>query len=114
MLTTFNEVDLSEVMKLRKKYQEKFVEKHGVKIGIHVAICKKHVQNVLMEMPDVNAMIDGNNIIYNDFVDIFNSDQYSKWTCRATSKECGVTRISRNRIGHKRLSWKGERRYLDT
>ena len=69
MLTTFNEVDLSEVMKLRKKYQEKFVEKHGVKLGF-MSLFAKACTNVLMEMPDVNAMIDGNNIIYNDFVDI--------------------------------------------
>jgi 2-oxoglutarate dehydrogenase E2 component (dihydrolipoamide succinyltransferase) len=69
MLTTFNEVDLSEVMNLRKKYQDKFVEKHGVKLGF-MSLFAKACANVLMEMPDVNAMIDGNNIIYNDFVDI--------------------------------------------
>lgn len=69
MLTTFNEVDLSEVMKLRKKYQEKFVDKHGVKLGF-MSLFAKACANVLMEMPDVNAMIDGNNIIYNDYVDI--------------------------------------------
>lgn len=69
MLTTFNEVDLSEIMKLRKKYQEKFVDKHGVKLGF-MSLFAKACANVLMEMPDVNAMIDGNNIIYNDFVDI--------------------------------------------
>lgn len=69
MLTTFNEVDLSEVMKLRKKYQEKFVEKHGVKLGF-MSLFAKACSNVLMEMPDVNAMIDGNNIVFHDFVDI--------------------------------------------
>jgi 2-oxoglutarate dehydrogenase E2 component (dihydrolipoamide succinyltransferase) len=69
MLTTFNEVDLSEVMKLRKRVQEKFVEKHGVKLGF-MSLFAKACSNVLMEMPDVNAMINGNNIIFNDFVDI--------------------------------------------
>ena len=69
MLTTFNEVDLSEVMKLRKKVQEKFVEKHGGKLGF-MSLFAKACSNVLMEMPDVNAMINGNNIIFNDFVDI--------------------------------------------
>jgi len=69
MLTTFNEVDLSEIIKLRKKYQEKFVEKHGVKLGF-MSLFAKACSNVLLEMPSVNAMIDGNNIIYNDFVDI--------------------------------------------
>ncbi len=69
MLTTFNEVDLSEVMKLRKKVQEKFVEKHGVKLGF-MSLFAKACSNVLMEMPSVNAMINGNNIMFNDFVDI--------------------------------------------
>jgi len=69
MLTTFNEVDLSEVMKLRKRVQEKFVEKYGVKLGF-MSLFAKACANVLMEMPDVNAMLDGNNIVYNDFVDI--------------------------------------------
>ncbi len=69
MLTTFNEVDLTEIMKLRKKYQEKFVEKHGVKLGF-MSLFAKACANVLLEMPAVNAMLDGNNVVYNDFVDI--------------------------------------------
>ena len=69
MLTTFNEVDLSEIMKLRKRYQEKFVEKYGIKLGF-MSLFAKACAKVLMEMPDVNAQIDGNEIIYHDFVDI--------------------------------------------
>lgn len=69
MLTTFNEVDLSEVMKLRKKYQEKFVAKNGIKLGF-MSIFAKACAKVLMEMPAVNAQIDGNNLIYHDYVDI--------------------------------------------
>lgn len=71
MLTTFNEVDLSEVMAMRKKYQEKFVEKHGIKLGF-MSLFSKAVANVLMEMPDVNAQIseDGTHIQYHDYADI--------------------------------------------
>jgi 2-oxoglutarate dehydrogenase E2 component (dihydrolipoamide succinyltransferase) len=69
MLTTFNEVDLSAVMHLRKKYQDKFVEKYGIKLGF-MSLFAKACAKALMEMPDVNAMIDGDNILYNDFVDI--------------------------------------------
>ena len=69
MLTTFNEVDLSAVNDLRKKYQDKFVAKYGVKLG-YMSIFAKACAKVLMEMPDVNAMIDDGNIIYHDFVDI--------------------------------------------
>jgi 2-oxoglutarate dehydrogenase E2 component (dihydrolipoamide succinyltransferase) len=71
MLTTFNEVDLSEVMNLRKKVQEKFVEKHGVKLGF-MSIFAKACAQVLMEMPDVNAHLgdDEKSLIYHDYVDI--------------------------------------------
>lgn len=69
MLTTFNEVDLSELMAMRKKYQEKFVEKNGVKLGF-MSLFLKACSNALLAMPAVNAQIDGNEIIYHDFVDI--------------------------------------------
>jgi len=69
MLTTLNEVDLSELMAMRKKYQEKFVEKQGVKLGF-MSLFLKACSNVLLEMPSVNAQLDGNEIIYHDFVDI--------------------------------------------
>ncbi len=69
MLTTFNEVDLTEVMALRKKYQEKFVAKYGVKLGF-MSIFAKACAKVLMEMPNVNAQISENELIYHDFVDI--------------------------------------------
>ncbi len=69
MLTTFNEVDLTEVIKLRKQYQERFVEKYGIKLGF-MSIFAKACAKVLLEMPEVNAMIDGDEIIYHDYVDI--------------------------------------------
>ena len=69
MLTTFNEVDMSAVMALREKYQDKFVKKYGVKLGF-MSIFAKACAKILMEMPDVNAMIDGTDTIYHDFVDI--------------------------------------------
>ena len=69
MLTTFNEVDLTAVNELRKKYQDRFVAKYGIKLGF-MSLFAKACAKVLMEMPDVNAMIDGNDIIYHDYVDI--------------------------------------------
>jgi len=71
MLTTFNEVDLTEVMALRKKVQEKFVEKYGTKLGF-MSIFAKACATALMEMPDVNAHLaeDEKSLIYHDFVDI--------------------------------------------
>ncbi len=69
MLTTFNEVDLTEIMALRKKYQEQFVAQYGVKLGF-MSLFAKACAKVLQEMPDVNAAIDGKEIVYHDFVDI--------------------------------------------
>lgn len=69
MLTTFNEVDMSGIMALREKYQDAFVKKYGIKLGF-MSIFAKACAKVLMEMPDVNAFIDGEDIIYHDYADI--------------------------------------------
>lgn len=69
MLTTFNEVDMSAIMDLRKTYQEKFVEKYEIKLGF-MSIFAKACAVALQEMPQVNAHIDGDNLIYHDYVDI--------------------------------------------
>lgn len=69
MLTTFNEVDMTGVMALREKYQEAFVKKYGIKLGF-MSIFAKACAKALMEMPDVNASLDGDDIVYHDFADI--------------------------------------------
>lgn len=69
MLTTFNEVDLTNIMALRKKYQEQFVEKYGIKLGF-MSLFAKACAKVLMEMPQVNAQIEDNEVIYHDYADI--------------------------------------------
>jgi 2-oxoglutarate dehydrogenase E2 component (dihydrolipoamide succinyltransferase) len=69
MLTTFNEVDLTEVMKLRKAYQEKFVEKYGIKLGF-MSLFAKACSKSLMEMPQVNARLEDDHLVYHDYVDI--------------------------------------------
>lgn len=69
MLTTFNEVDMSAVMDLRKQYQDKFVEKHGIKLGFMSLFAKASAQ-ALMEMPAVNSRVDDDYLIYHDYVDI--------------------------------------------
>jgi len=69
MLTTFNEVDMKPIMDLRTKYKDKFKEKHAVGLGF-MSFFTKAVCVALAEFPSVNAMIDGDEIIYNDFADI--------------------------------------------
>ena len=69
MLTTFNEVDMSAVMALRAKYQDSFVKKNGFKLGF-MSFFTKAVVHALQEVPGVNAIIDGNEIITNHYYDI--------------------------------------------
>lgn len=69
MLTTFNEVDMSGIMELRKKYQDQFVAKYGIKLGF-MSVFAKACAQALLEKPDVNAFIDGEDLIYHDYVDI--------------------------------------------
>ncbi len=69
MLTTFNEVDMSAVMDLRKKYQDDFVKKNGVKLGF-MSFFTKAVVHALREVPAVNARIDGDTIVQNHYYDV--------------------------------------------
>ena len=69
MLTTFNEVDMSEIFRLRKQYKEEFAQKHGVGLGF-MSFFTKAVTRALKLYPDVNASIDGDFKINYDFCDI--------------------------------------------
>ena len=69
MLTTYNEVDMSAVMSLRTKYKDIFEKKHGVKLGF-MGFFTKAVTHALKEIPNVNAEIDGTDIIYKNFCHI--------------------------------------------
>ncbi len=69
MLTTFNEVDMTNIMQLRGKHQEAFTKKHNVKLGF-MSFCVKAVVAALKEIPAVNAEIDGEDIIYKNHYDI--------------------------------------------
>ena len=69
MLTTFNEVNMTPIFELRKKYKDQFKEKHGVGLGFMSFFTKATVQ-ALQEYPDVNSMIDGDQQVKYDFFDI--------------------------------------------
>ena len=69
MLTTFNEVDMSEIFRLRKLYKEEFAQKHGVGLGF-MSFFTKAVTRALQMYPDVNASIDGDFKVNYDFCDI--------------------------------------------
>lgn len=69
MLTTFNEVNMKPIMDLRGKYKDQFKEKYGVGLGF-MSFFTKAVCEALKDFPSVNARIDGEELVYNDFADI--------------------------------------------
>lgn len=69
MLTTFNEVDMQPIFDLRAKYKEEFKERHGVSLGF-MSFFTKAVVRALQEFPQVNSMIDGDNLISYDYQDV--------------------------------------------
>jgi 2-oxoglutarate dehydrogenase E2 component (dihydrolipoamide succinyltransferase) len=69
MLTTFNEVDLTEVMALRKRYRDEFEKKHGVRLGFMSFFAKASVE-ALKQFPVVNASVEGTDIVYHNYFDL--------------------------------------------
>lgn len=69
MLTTFNEVDMTRIMEVRKQYKDKFKEIHGVNLGF-MSFFAKACAIALGEWPSVNAYIDGDQLVYHDYADI--------------------------------------------
>lgn len=69
MLTTFNEVDLTEVMALRSRYKDKFEKEHGVRLGF-MSFFAKAVTEALKKFPVVNASVEGTDVIYHNYYDI--------------------------------------------
>ncbi len=69
MLTTFNEVDLTEIMALRSRYKESFEKKHGIKLGFMSFFAKASVE-ALKKFPVVNASVEGTDIVYHNYYDI--------------------------------------------
>ena len=69
MLTTFNEVNMKPIMELRKQYQESFEKRHGIRLGF-MSFYVKAVTEALKRFPEVNASIDGDDIVYHNYFDI--------------------------------------------
>ncbi|MEM8993750.1 MAG: dihydrolipoyllysine-residue succinyltransferase, partial [Acidobacteriota bacterium] len=69
MLTTFNEIDMSAVMDLRRRYKQDFIDRHEVKLGFMSFFVKATVE-ALKQVPQVNAQIDGDEAVYHNYFDI--------------------------------------------
>ena len=69
ILTTFNECDMTAIMATRKRYQDDFVKRHGVKLGFMSFFVKAAV-NALKEVPGINSQVDGDYVVENNFYDV--------------------------------------------
>lgn len=69
MLTTFNEVNMKPIMELRKQYQDLFEKKHGIRLGF-MSFYVKAITEALKRYPEVNASLDGDDVVYHNFFDI--------------------------------------------
>ncbi|MCL1037672.1 2-oxoglutarate dehydrogenase complex dihydrolipoyllysine-residue succinyltransferase [Shewanella corallii] len=69
MLTTFNEVNMKPIMNIRKQYQEEFEKKHGIRLGF-MSFYVKAVTEALKRFPEVNASIDGDDLVYHNYFDV--------------------------------------------
>ncbi|MGJ8638015.1 MAG: 2-oxoglutarate dehydrogenase complex dihydrolipoyllysine-residue succinyltransferase [Opitutaceae bacterium] len=110
MLTTFNEVDMSAVMKLRKQHQEKFVERHGLKLGF-MSFFTKAVTHALQAVPQVNARIEGNEIVTQHFYDIGVAVGTDKGLMVPTLRDCdqkGFAEIESDIINYAKLARDGK------
>ncbi len=87
MLTTFNEVDMSAVMDLRKKYQDDFTKRHGVKLGF-MSFFTKAVVHALKDVPGINAQIDGDEIVQNHYYDVGMAVSTDKGLMVPVIKDC--------------------------
>ena len=69
MLTTFNEVDMHPIMSLRKKYQDQFVKRHGIKLGF-MSLFTKALTESIKHFPQINAIIEGDEMLFHHYADV--------------------------------------------
>jgi len=110
LLTTFNEVDMSSVMKLRKQHQEKFVERHGIKLGF-MSFFTKAATHALQAVPAVNARIEGNEVVTQHFYDIGVAVGTDKGLMVPTIRDCdqkGFAEIEQDILGYAKAAREGK------
>ncbi len=115
MLTTFNEVDMSAVMKLRKTHQEAFVERHGIKLGF-MSFFTKAVTHALQAVPQVNARIEGNEVIQQHYYDVGVAVGTDKGLMVPVVRDCDqkdFARIEQDIIGFAKSARDGKIQFKD-
>ena len=110
LLTTFNEVDMSHVMKLRKQHQDKFVEQYGIKLGF-MSFFTKAVTHALQAVPAVNARIEGNEIVTQHYYDIGVAVGTDKGLMVPTVRDCdqkSFAQIEQDILGYAKAARDGK------
>ncbi|WP_213608223.1 2-oxoglutarate dehydrogenase complex dihydrolipoyllysine-residue succinyltransferase [Pseudoalteromonas sp.] len=106
MLTTFNEVNMKPIMELRKQYQEVFEKRHGIRLGF-MSFYVKAVTEALKRFPDVNASIDGDDIVYHNYFDISIAVSTPRGLVTPVLKDCDKLSVAEIEKGIRELALKG-------
>lgn len=107
MLTTFNEVNMKPIMDLRKQYQETFEKRHGVRLGF-MSFYVKAVTEALKRYPEINASIDGDDVVYHNFFDISMAVSTPRGLVTPVLKDCDLLSFAQIEQGIKELAQKGQ------
>ncbi|CAH0533878.1 Dihydrolipoyllysine-residue succinyltransferase component of 2-oxoglutarate dehydrogenase complex [Vibrio stylophorae] len=106
MLTTFNEVNMQPIMDIRKLYQEQFEKRHGVRLGF-MSFYVKAVVEALKRFPEINASIDGDDIVYHNYFDISMAVSTPRGLVTPVLKNCERLSLAEIEKGIKELAEKG-------
>ncbi|WP_100753249.1 2-oxoglutarate dehydrogenase complex dihydrolipoyllysine-residue succinyltransferase [Vibrio salilacus] len=106
MLTTFNEVNMKPIMDLRKQYKDQFEERHGTRLGF-MSFYVKAVTEALKRFPEVNASIDGEEIVYHNYFDISMAVSTPRGLVTPVLKDCDTLGFADIEKGIKELAIKG-------
>ncbi|WP_070962761.1 2-oxoglutarate dehydrogenase complex dihydrolipoyllysine-residue succinyltransferase [Vibrio sonorensis] len=106
MLTTFNEVNMKPIMDLRKQYKDQFEERHGIRLGF-MSFYVKAVTEALKRYPEVNASIDGDDIVYHNYFDISMAVSTPRGLVTPVLKDCDTLGMADIEKGIKELAIKG-------
>ena len=106
MLTTFNEVNMKPIMDLRKQYKDAFEERHGIRLGF-MSFYVKAVVEALKRFPDVNASIDGDDIVYHNYFDISIAVSTPRGLVTPVLRDCDKLSVAEIEAGIRELALKG-------
>lgn len=106
MLTTFNEVNMKPIMDIRKTYQKEFEERHGIRLGF-MSFYVKAVVEALKRFPEVNASIDGEDIVYHNYFDVSIAVSTPRGLVTPVLRDCDKLSLAEIEAGIKELAIKG-------